>query len=50
VDGGVNVDTARQVVAAGATVLVAGSAVFGDDGIETNLAALKGTVVPGGTV
>jgi ribulose-phosphate 3-epimerase len=50
VDGGVNVDTARQVVAAGATVLVAGSAVFGDDGIETNLAALKGTVVPVGTV
>ncbi|MCE9673578.1 ribulose-phosphate 3-epimerase [Myxococcus stipitatus] len=29
VDGGINADTARQVVAAGATVLVAGSYVFG---------------------
>ncbi|NHN28446.1 ribulose-phosphate 3-epimerase [Paenibacillus agricola] len=29
VDGGVNADTARQVVAAGANVLVAGNAVFG---------------------
>jgi len=29
VDGGVDVSTARQVVAAGATILVAGNAVFG---------------------
>jgi len=32
VDGGVNAQTAPQVVAAGATVLVAGSAVFRDPG------------------
>jgi ribulose-phosphate 3-epimerase len=35
VDGGINAETAPQVVAAGATVLVAGSAVFKDpDGLE----------------
>jgi ribulose-phosphate 3-epimerase len=30
VDGGVNSDTVAEVVEAGATVLVAGTAVFGD--------------------
>ena len=36
VDGGVNAETARKVIAAGADVLVAGSAVFqGDDYVET---------------
>ena len=30
-DGGINVDTAPLVVEAGATVLVAGSAIFGHD-------------------
>jgi len=36
VDGGVNAETARKVIAAGANVLVAGSAVFqGDDYVET---------------
>jgi len=36
VDGGVNAETAPAVIAAGANVLVAGSAVFqGDDYVET---------------
>ncbi len=34
VDGGINPETARQVIAAGADVLVAGSAVFGGDSRE----------------
>ncbi|MFC4253903.1 ribulose-phosphate 3-epimerase [Altererythrobacter xixiisoli] len=44
VDGGVNVDTARLCVAAGADVLVAGSATFrgGPDQYAANIAALKG--------
>lgn len=44
VDGGVNPDTARQCVAAGADVLVAGSATFkgGPDHYASNIAALKG--------
>ncbi len=44
VDGGVNAETARQCVAAGADVLVAGSATFkgGPDCYATNIAALKG--------
>lgn len=44
VDGGVNAETAPQIVAAGADVLVAGSAVFrGDPGAySANIAALKG--------
>ena len=43
VDGGVNAETARQCVAAGADVLVAGSAAFagGSDGYAANIAALK---------
>ena len=43
VDGGVNADTARQCVAAGADVLVAGSAAFagGSDRYAANIAALK---------
>lgn len=45
VDGGVNPDTAKQCVAAGADVLVAGSATFkgGPDHYAANIAALKGT-------
>jgi ribulose-phosphate 3-epimerase len=35
VDGGINVETAGRVVAAGANVLVAGSAVFGSNGYAT---------------
>ena len=44
VDGGVNAETARQCVAAGADVLVAGSATFkgGPDHYASNIAALKG--------
>jgi ribulose-phosphate 3-epimerase len=44
VDGGVNADTARLCVAAGATALVAGNAVFkgGPGTYAANIAALKG--------
>ncbi len=44
VDGGVNVQTARQVIDAGATVLVAGTAVFsgGAEHYASNIAALRG--------
>ncbi len=45
VDGGINARTAPAVVAAGADVLVAGSAVFGSMGsIATNIAALREAV------
>ena len=44
VDGGVNPTTARACVAAGATALVAGSAVFGGAGtLAENIAALRPT-------
>ncbi|MCA1939896.1 MAG: ribulose-phosphate 3-epimerase [Caenispirillum bisanense] len=44
VDGGVNPDTAKRCIAAGATALVAGSAVFkgGPDAYAANIAALRG--------
>lgn len=44
VDGGVNAETARQCVAAGADVLVAGSAVFkgGPSAYAGNIASLRG--------
>ena len=44
VDGGVNAQTARQCVAAGASALVAGSATFkgGPDHYTSNIAALRG--------
>ncbi len=42
VDGGIDVHTAPQVVAAGATVLVAGTAIFGSpEGIPTALRRLR---------
>ncbi len=42
VDGGVNAQTAKQVIAAGANVLVAGSAVFTKDGdYQKNIASLR---------
>ncbi len=42
VDGGIQVETARQVVAAGATVLVAGTSVYAAaEGIEGALARLR---------
>lgn len=44
VDGGVNPQTARDVIAAGANVLVAGSAVFkdGPEGYAKNISAIRG--------
>lgn len=44
VDGGINKDTAKQVIAAGANVLVAGSAVFTGDAAKyaDNIKALRG--------
>ncbi|MBM3476430.1 MAG: ribulose-phosphate 3-epimerase [Armatimonadetes bacterium] len=42
VDGGINHDTVREVVAAGAAVLVAGSAIFRHpDGLAAGIAALR---------
>ena len=48
VDGGVNAETARLCVEAGATALVAGTAVFrgGPDAYAANIAALKGATPP----
>lgn len=45
VDGGVNPLTAARLVAAGADVLVAGSAVFGDGAVESNLQRLREATV-----
>lgn len=47
IDGGVDPSTAPGVVAAGADVLVAGSAIFKGDGVEgyrTNIDAIKGSI------
>jgi ribulose-phosphate 3-epimerase len=45
VDGGIDAQTARAVVQAGATVLVAGSAVFNSRGtVAANLAALRASL------
>ncbi|HEY8432418.1 MAG TPA: ribulose-phosphate 3-epimerase [Sandaracinaceae bacterium] len=41
VDGGIRVGTASKVVAAGADVLVAGSAIFGEPDYERAIAALR---------
>lgn len=41
VDGGVNADTAKKCIAAGATVLVAGTAVFGANDYRAAIAALR---------
>lgn len=41
VDGGINVDTVRAVVEAGADVLVIGSALFGPEGPEAALARIR---------
>ena len=45
VDGGINVETAKQVIAAGADVLVAGTATFqgGPGKYAANIAAVRGT-------
>ena len=42
VDGGINMETGSQCVAAGADILVAGSAIFGSDDPAGVIAALKG--------
>ena len=44
VDGGVNVDTLKDVVNAGANVLVAGSAVFKGDDYVATIGALRDAV------
>lgn len=43
VDGGINASTARQVVAAGANILVAGSAVYQAPDIEEAIRQIRGT-------
>lgn len=45
VDGGVNPETAKQCIEAGATALVAGSAVFKGNAYAANIAALRGETV-----
>jgi ribulose-phosphate 3-epimerase len=44
VDGGVKLDNAAAIAAAGATVLVAGSAIFNDQPIADNVAAFRRAV------
>lgn len=47
VDGGVDAETAPRCVAAGASVLIAGTSVFGKDGtIAAHLARLRASVTP----
>ena len=41
VDGGINTDTAKQAIEAGADVLVAGSAVFKTEDYQRNISALR---------
>jgi len=43
VDGGINPQTARQVVDAGANVLVAGTAIFGAPDYRSAIAAIRGS-------
>ena len=42
VDGGIDKNNVQSVIDAGANVIVAGSAVFGDGNIEANIKALRG--------
>lgn len=45
VDGGINPDTAAEVASAGASILVAGSAIFNNrDSISENIAALRRSI------
>jgi len=51
VDGGISPETAGDVVAAGATVLVAGAAIFNSSAsVAENLAALRRAAAPRGTL
>jgi ribulose-phosphate 3-epimerase len=43
VDGGINAVTARQVVAAGATILVSGSAIYQAESIQKAICDIRGT-------
>ena len=43
VDGGINRETARQVIAAGANILVAGSAIYQAEDIEEAIREIRGT-------
>ncbi len=49
VDGGVSVDNARELAAAGASVLVAGSSVYGPDGAAAGLGRLRAALGQQGT-
>jgi ribulose-phosphate 3-epimerase len=49
VDGGVKPGNADTIVAAGADALVAGSAIFGDQRLAQNVAALKASAARGST-
>ncbi|MBP2653047.1 MAG: rpe [Firmicutes bacterium] len=42
VDGGINIDTAKAVISAGANILVAGSAIYGADNLSQAINGLRG--------
>ena len=42
VDGGINRETAQQVIQAGATILVAGSAVYQSEDVYTAIQGIRG--------
>ena len=41
VDGGINLDTAKQVIEAGANILVAGSAIYNAENMKQMISGLK---------
>ncbi|MBI3914361.1 MAG: ribulose-phosphate 3-epimerase [Chloroflexi bacterium] len=47
VDGGINAETARRVVKAGANVLVAGSAIFGEKSVAEAMRRLRESITQG---
>jgi ribulose-phosphate 3-epimerase len=49
VDGGIKIDNAAQVLAAGADVLVAGSAIFSSRDYAATIAAMRAAVQPPST-
>ncbi len=44
VDGGINVETAKKASAAGADILVAGSAVFGSEDVKKAIEDLRNSI------
>ena len=42
VDGGVDKNNSKSIIEAGANVLVAGSAIFGDGNLKENIEAIRG--------